>query len=69
MVTYLIEVLGSWDFEVGIETFDARLVSSVVEELHTQSGGKISGVRVLMELEDFMCRHYPGKLGSGAPRV
>jgi DNA-binding Lrp family transcriptional regulator len=69
LVTYLIEVLGSWDFEVGIETFDARLVSSVVEELHTQSGGKISGVRVLMELEDFMCRHYPGKLGSGAPRV
>jgi DNA-binding Lrp family transcriptional regulator len=69
LVTYLVEVLGSWDFEVGIETFDPRLVSSVVEELHTQSGGKISGVRVLMELEDFMCRHYPGKLGSGAPRV
>ena len=69
LVTYLIEALGSWDFEVGIETFDPRLVSTVVEELHSQSGGKISGVRVLMELEDFMCRHYPGKLGSGAPRT
>jgi DNA-binding Lrp family transcriptional regulator len=69
LVTYLIEALGSWDFEVGIETFDPRLVSSVVEELHTQSGGKISSVRVLMELEDFICRHYPGKLGSGAPRA
>lgn len=69
LVTYMIEVLGSWDLEIGIETFDPRQVSSVVEELHTQSGGKISGVRVLMELEDFMCRHYPGKLGSGAPRA
>jgi DNA-binding Lrp family transcriptional regulator len=69
LVTYLIEALGSWDFEVGIETFDPRLVSSVVEELHAQSGGKISSVRVLMELEDLMCRHYPGKLGSGAPRA
>jgi len=69
LVTYMIEVLGSWDLEIGIETFDPRQVSGVVEELHTQSGGKISGVRVLMELEDFMCRHYPGKLGSGAPRV
>lgn len=65
LVTYLIEALGSWDFEVGVETFDARLVSSVVEELHTKTGGRISHVRVLMELEDFMCRHYPGKLGSG----
>lgn len=69
LVTYLVEALGSWDFEVGIETFDARLVSSVVEELHTKTGGRISNVRVLMELEDFMCRHYPGKLGSGAPRM
>jgi DNA-binding Lrp family transcriptional regulator len=69
LVTYLVEALGSWDFEVGIETFDARLVASVVEELHSQSGGRISGVRVLMELEDFMCRHYPGKLGGGAPRA
>jgi DNA-binding Lrp family transcriptional regulator len=69
LVTYLLEALGSWDFEVGIETFDARLVSSVVEELHTKTGGRISNVRVLMELEDFMCRHYPGKLGTGgAPR-
>jgi DNA-binding Lrp family transcriptional regulator len=69
LVTYLVEALGSWDFELGIETFDPRLVSSVVEELHTKTGGRISNVRVLMELEDFMCRHYPGKLGSGgAPR-
>jgi hypothetical protein len=69
LITYLIEALGSWDFEVGVETFDARQVSSVVEELHTATDGRISGVRVLMELEDFMCRHYPGKLGSGAPRA
>jgi DNA-binding Lrp family transcriptional regulator len=69
LITYLIEALGSWDFEVGIETFDARLVSGVVEELYARSEGKISGVRVLMEMEDFMCRHYPGKLGCGAPRV
>jgi DNA-binding Lrp family transcriptional regulator len=68
LVTYLVEALGSWDFEVGLETFDARLVASVIEELHTKTGGRISNVRVLMELEDFMCRHYPGKLGSGAPR-
>lgn len=69
LVTYLVESLGTWDFEIGIETPDARLVSSVIEELHAQTGGHIGGTQVLMELEDFMCRYYPGKLGGGAPRV
>jgi|694.fasta_scaffold94906_2 DNA-binding Lrp family transcriptional regulator len=67
-VTYLIETLGSWDFELGVETVDARVVSRVVEELYGATERRIGSSQVLMELEDFMCRYYPGKLGVGAHR-
>lgn len=33
LVVYLIEVLGSWDFEIGIETSDPRNISSFIGEL------------------------------------
>jgi DNA-binding Lrp family transcriptional regulator len=69
LVTYLIESLGSWDFEVGIETTDPRQVSRVIEELHVASGRRIASSCVLMELEDYMCRHYPEKMGAGAHRL
>ena len=69
LASYLIEVLGSWDFEIGIETTDPRNISSFVEELYSATECRVSEVKVLTELEDFICRHYPGKLGSGAPRA
>ena len=52
--TYLVESLGSADFEFGIETPDARLVSSVIEELDAQTGGHIGSTQVFMKLEDLL---------------
>lgn len=69
LASYLIEVLGSWDFEIGVETTDPRKISPFIEELYTATQCRVSEVKVLTELEDFICRHYPGKLGSGVPRA
>jgi DNA-binding Lrp family transcriptional regulator len=69
LVVYLIEALGSWDFEIGIETSDPRLIARFVEELYAATERRISSVEILTELEDFICRHYPGKLGCGVPRA
>jgi len=69
LVVYLVEVLGSRDFEIGIETTDPRVISQFIEELYASTEHRIREVKVLTELEDFMCRHYPGKLGSGVPRA
>lgn len=66
---YLIEALGSWDFEIGFETSDPRAISPFVEELYSATDRRISSVEILTELEDFICRHYPGKLGCGVPRA
>lgn len=68
-VTYLIETLGSWDFELCVETMDPRIVSKIIEELYGATDRRIGSSQVLMELEDFTCRHYPGKMGAGAHRV
>ena len=54
LVTYFVESLGASDFEIGIETPDARLVSSVIEELDAQTGGHIGSTQVFMKLEDLL---------------
>jgi DNA-binding Lrp family transcriptional regulator len=68
LVVNFIWVVGAWDFELNVETRDPRDVSVLIEELHDASSRKIAEVRVLMELDDFTCRHYPGKTACGAPR-
>lgn len=58
-VTYLIESLGAWDFEIGVETWNAGDAPNVVEALYGVQDLRISWVRVLTEIEDLKCSGYP----------
>lgn len=59
LVTYLIESIGAWDFEIIIETFDPRNVTSLVEELYGTCGMRIASVRTLSEVRSHKCTLYP----------
>jgi len=58
-VTFLIESIGAWDFEIGVEASDASTVTAVVEELYGLCGMRIAWVKVLMEDKSYKCSYFP----------
>jgi DNA-binding Lrp family transcriptional regulator len=64
-VTFLIETLGAWDFEVGVETEKALKVMQIVRELYDLCGLHLMSVKVLTELEELESRYFPFTESSG----
>ena len=59
-VTYLIECLGSWDFELGVEVERTEEVTAIIQEIYEQFGAVINTVKLLTKFKEIKYRWYPG---------
>ena len=55
----LFESVGPWDYEIDIESEHPDSVRKFQQELDAATGGAISEVRVLAELEDYKFTYFP----------
>lgn len=65
-VAFMIENLGSWDFEMGIIVKNPTDVSSFLQELHEACGPHIMDTKVLHVLSYRKVTNYPFKKSSPA---
>ncbi|MBN8548516.1 MAG: Lrp/AsnC family transcriptional regulator [Deltaproteobacteria bacterium] len=59
-VTYLIECLGTWDYEIGVEVQRAEDVTAIIQDLYEQFGANINTIKLLSKFRDVKFRWYPG---------
>lgn len=59
-VTYLIELLGTWDYEIGVEVARAEELTGVMQEIYEQFGALVTSIKVLSKFRDLKLRWYPG---------
>jgi len=60
-VTYLIELLGSWDYEIGVEVPRAEDLTEIMQEIYEQFGALVTSIKVLSKFRDIKFRWYPGE--------
>lgn len=46
-IRYQVECLGAWDYEIGVEAFDPRVVNLLAQTIRRRYGAHISMIRVL----------------------
>lgn len=59
-IVYLIECLGSWDYEIGVEVSKPEEVTTVIQEIYEQFGAVVTSVKLLTKFNDLKFRWYPG---------
>ncbi|MCB0336382.1 MAG: Lrp/AsnC family transcriptional regulator, partial [Bdellovibrionales bacterium] len=57
-ITFLVDAIGAWDFEIGVEASGTRTVNQIVEELYGICGMRIAWIKVLMEDKNYKCSFY-----------
>jgi len=57
-ITYLIECIGSWDYEIGVEAQHPQEVTEVVQEIYEHFGALINNVKLLNKFSDVKIRWY-----------
>jgi DNA-binding Lrp family transcriptional regulator len=57
-ITYLIECIGSWDYEIGVEAEHPQEVTEVVQEIYEQFGALVNNVKLLNKFSDVKIRWY-----------
>jgi len=58
-VTYLIETLGAWDIEIGVEVAKTEEITRVISELLSTSSELILDLKPLLELKDLKLDYFP----------
>ncbi len=56
---YLLESVGTWDFELGFETRRAREINQIISDLYVQCGTHLQDIKVLTELEELHSHYFP----------
>jgi len=59
-ITYLIECLGTWDFEIGAEVSSTEEVTLIIQELYDHFGSSLNTIKLLSRFKDIKYRWYPG---------
>ncbi|MFO0417582.1 MAG: winged helix-turn-helix transcriptional regulator [Pseudomonadota bacterium] len=59
-VTYMLETLGEWDFEIGIECGRTADVMEIISLIYERFPTQISGIRSLTELDSYKFNMFPG---------
>lgn len=57
--TGLVCSLGSWDFELVVETSSSQEVISLIEQLHATCGVRIAWTKVLRQVSSYKCARLP----------
>ena len=58
-ITYVIEALGDWDMEVGVEVAGRRDIAECLDVLYQAAGSDLVALRVLEEVQDLKERFFP----------
>lgn len=58
-VTYLLETLGAWDFEIGVECENTSDVMTIIASLYEFFPDEISIIRSLTELDSYKFNMFP----------
>ena len=58
--TYLIECLGEWDYEMGLEVGSHEEVSRIMQEIFEEFGSELNTIKVLSKFRDLKLRWFPG---------
>ncbi len=58
-ITYLIDCLGSWGYEIGVEVLKGERVTEVIQELYEAFGGLIHTIKVLTKFRYPKSRWFP----------
>jgi DNA-binding Lrp family transcriptional regulator len=69
-ITYLLETLGAWDFEIGVECESTGDVMEIIALLYEAFPQEISTIRSLTELDSYKFEMFPSNdtlLKKGSP--
>ena len=58
-ITYLIDCLGSWGYEIGVEVLKGERVTEVIQDLYEAFGGLIHTIKVLTKFRYPKARWFP----------
>jgi DNA-binding Lrp family transcriptional regulator len=58
-ITYFIQCLGSWDYEIGVEVEKPEQVIDVTQDLYEAFGGSINKISLLTKFRDLKFSWYP----------
>lgn len=59
-IVYLIECIGNWDYEIGVEAERTEKVSEIIEEIYERFGTAVNSIKLLTKFRDLKIRWYPG---------
>ena len=60
-ITYLLETLGAWDFEIGVECGHPGDITALIALLHENFPHHIAAIRSLTELNTYKFSMFPGE--------
>ena len=58
-ITFILECLGIWDIELGIEVDSSEKVTEIIEQIYERFSGSINNIQVLNRFRDLKLRYYP----------
>ena len=58
-ITYYIECLGSWDFELGVEVERAEQTTAVVEQIYRNFGPELAALKILPLFQHYKITNFP----------
>ena len=58
-IRFLVQSIGGWDYELGVETFDSRIMSAVTEDIYEQFGTDLISIKVLPVFQYLKIQLYP----------
>jgi DNA-binding Lrp family transcriptional regulator len=59
-VVYLIECLGNWDYEIGVEVSQTEEVTRIMQEIFEEFGAQVNTIKLLTKFRDIKFRWFPG---------
>lgn len=60
-VNFLIEYLGAWDYEVGVEVENAKDILTITEQFYSRFGDVLNTIKVLQVFDYPKVSKYPLK--------
>jgi DNA-binding Lrp family transcriptional regulator len=60
-VTYYIECLGSWDYELGVEVEKAEQMTAVAEQIYQNFGAELAALKILPLFQHYKIENFPFK--------
>lgn len=58
-IRFLVESIGGWDYELGVETLDSRSMSEITEDIYERFSNDLISIKVLPVFKYLKVKSYP----------